>query len=85
MIFAELKRDMRAAMQGGKEEEKEYRSSYEIKPYWRFSKRTLSCMSRTLWSEEDKEDEEEDKEDARGSIFHIKQPLVYRYNYNNWL
>ena len=35
MIFAELKRDMRAAMQGGKEEEKESRSIYEIKPYWR--------------------------------------------------
>ena len=35
MIFAELKRDMRAAM-GGKEEEKESRSIYEIKPYWRY-------------------------------------------------
>ena len=34
MIFAELKRDMRTAM-GGKEEKKESRSTYEIKPYWR--------------------------------------------------
>ena len=34
MIFAELKRDMRAAM-GGKEEEKESRLIHEIKPYWR--------------------------------------------------
>ena len=39
----------------------------------------LSCMSRTLmWSEEA-------KEGARGSIFHIKQPSQYKYNYNNWL
>ena len=72
MIFDELKKEIRAEMA------KNSRSNYEIKPYWRFSKRTLSCMSRTLWSEED-------KEDARGSIFHIKQPLLYRYNYNNWL
>ena len=79
MIFDELKKEIREAM------EKNTRSNYEIKPYWRFSKRTLSCMSRALWSEEDKEEEKEDKEDARGSIFHIKQPLVYRYNYNNWL
>ena len=34
MIFAELKRDMRAATRGI-EEEKESRSIYEIKPYWR--------------------------------------------------
>ena len=37
MIFDELKRDMRAAMEE-KEEEEDTRSNYQIKPYWRFSR-----------------------------------------------
>jgi len=42
-------------------------------------KAAMEKNTRTLmWSEEA-------KEGARGSIFHIKQPSQYKYNYNNWL
>ena len=34
MIFDELKREIKAAM------EQDTRSNYQIKPYWRFSKKT---------------------------------------------
>ena len=53
---------------------------FRVQPFCpKYTHLTLSCMSRTLmWSEEA-------KEGARGSIFHIKQPSQYKYNYNNWL
>ena len=36
MIFDELKRDMRAVLE--EREEKDTRSNYQLKPYWRFSR-----------------------------------------------
>merc|ERR1712181_128284 len=63
MIFDELKRDMRAAMEE-KEEEGDTRSS--LKPYWRFS-RGSPISPRTVWPEP------EEKEEG----YHIKQPSPY--------
>merc|ERR1712032_873465 len=69
MIFDELKRDMRAAMEE-KEEEEDTRSNYQIKPYWRFS-RGSPISTRTVWPEP------EEKEDDYESSYHIKQPSPY--------